>query len=362
MKHTLYTIPDPEKQLLSFKAIDNTIKLIRDLIFHRFEGYSSIKIQSEPGNGNSYLLHAIANSLKKKGQGIAFLNFKGNDQFSDLTPYHLNQLMNCHFVFMDNVELLMANEQNPKKLIEFIGDLERKDITLIYACHSTELPASVKAMNEVFSSTSLIINLPPISDQERIKWAECYLEHTVMNRIQKDLIGEKLSNAEFIKKLDYHIKKQEIILGTNYEEIREQYAELKKQELRLLQNKLAILELEPLKLSMISKQEYELAATLREQERELLAVNDKILNELTRLNISPKPSKKAMEVYVYFSSLVNFITNKDGSLQMVPHYIEKELLTLQKKKSDPDYNSHGKHTEELDNEISRWESLLKQYV
>jgi hypothetical protein len=263
---------------------------------------------------------------------------------------------------MDNVELLMANEQNPKKLIEFIGDLERKDITLIYACHSTELPASVKAMNEVFSSTSLIINLPPISDQERIKWAESYLEQIVINRIQKDLIGEKLSNAEFIKKLDYHIKKQEIILGTNYEEIREQYAELKKQELRLLQNKLAILELEPLKLSMISKQEYELAATLREQERELLAVNDKILNELTRLNISPKPSEKAMEVYVYFSSLVNFITNKDGSLQMVLHYIEKELLTLQKKKSDPDYNSLGKHTEELDNEISRWESLRKQYV
>ena len=116
MKHTLYTIPDPEKQLLSFKAITNIIKLIRDLIANRFEGYSSIKIQSEPGNGNSYLLHAIANSLKKKGLSIAFLNFKGNDQFSDLTPYHLNQLMNCHYVFMDNVELLIANEQDPKKL------------------------------------------------------------------------------------------------------------------------------------------------------------------------------------------------------------------------------------------------------
>ena len=175
MKHTLYTIPDPEKQLLSFKAIANTIKLIRDLIANRCEGYSSIKIQSEPGNGNSYLLHAIANSLKKKGQGIAFLNFKGNDQFSDLTPYHLNQLMNCHFVFMDNVELLMANEKDTKKLIEFIDDLERKDITLIYACHSSEIQVTVKAMNEVFSSPSLIINLPPISDQERIKWAESYL-------------------------------------------------------------------------------------------------------------------------------------------------------------------------------------------
>ena len=44
MKHTLYTIPDPEKQLLSFKAITNIIKLIRDLIANRFEGYSSIKI------------------------------------------------------------------------------------------------------------------------------------------------------------------------------------------------------------------------------------------------------------------------------------------------------------------------------
>ena len=72
MKHTLYTIPDHEKQLLSFKAIANTIKLIRDLIFHRFEGYSSIKIQSEPGNGNSYLLHAIANSLKKKDKVLLF--------------------------------------------------------------------------------------------------------------------------------------------------------------------------------------------------------------------------------------------------------------------------------------------------
>ena len=325
MKHMLFDRPDFKKQLAKFKGKPNLIEELKQHLSEDFQGFSVVRIESSSGNGSSFLLHALANELSRKELRVAFLHFKSDTFFSDLTEYHLSEILQRSIVCIDNLHVLLQNQEQKALVEEFLKELAAKNGKLIYACQPEENLENQHWIAQLFTQPAITFSLLPLSSEERQKWARRWLFPHAIFEIPLEVFEEANSNRDFLTSLKPYIEQQEWQYGTNYAEIQKQKETLSALELRLLSTKIGVLELEAEKQINIREQYYERAAATREKQVRLLAELLTIRTEIENLSILPKPSEQAMELYVYHSALLKTIKAEETAQSEALVYLEKRV-------------------------------------
>lgn len=362
MRHMIINRPMANRTVRGFQCEANLLDEIEHQLARYFEGFKCIRIEGDQGNGSSYLLHAIANEYKNKVTHCAFLQFKEGDKFSDLTPYHLNNLATIQVVFIDNIHFILGNQQEEKALVEFLSQLAQNKVQVFYSSIREESIDHKLMIENPFSDALLGIILKPLSTELKFSWAQRLLKKHVLDEVPHELFEINQSNADFLKGLQRYIDAYNAKMGANHREMRQQSQQLKELEIRLLRTNLAILELEPRKDEVIRDQQYEKAADLRDEqktlEQELIAIRE----AFNQLPILPRPSKMAMDLYHNYTRLLIILSaNENSFLQMIKD-IRNKIDSLNEKKKSLSTEHQKAERLELYQELVEWTNVLNKYT
>jgi uncharacterized small protein (DUF1192 family) len=146
-----------------------------------------------------------------------------------------------------------------------------------------------------------------------------------------------------------------------HEEIQLLNDKLSTLEVRMLQNRLAILELIPVINSAVQKQDYEKAAELGNQRQLLNAELAQIKTELDALTITPKPSKSAMRLCIYYITLQNTFKTHETALLESIDFMKNKLEQLNESKKELDIRTHKEERLKVFQEIVDWTETLKYF-
>jgi hypothetical protein len=353
--------PNIEMQLADFKGEESLIKELRGYLLNQFEGFSTVRIAADSGNGSSFLLHSIGNELRKAGIMISFLHFTEEDKFDDLTKYHLSDILSSPIVFIDNLHFVLENFEQKEKLGAFLKELGERNGKLIYACKNEDRLENKLFVDKSFSDSTLNFHLEPLLNNQRKIWATEKLNEYEVGKLPEELFSIKNSNSDFLKSLQPFIDEYKFDHGMNYKDIRQLEAKLNDLEVRMLRNRLATLELESVKGIVIKEQQYEKAADIRDQQNVLSAELDEIRNELDSLKITPKPSESAMRLYIYYRSLLSTFKVDEESLFYAVELMKNELDQLKIKKKELDIESDKNERLQVFQEIVNWTDTLNRF-
>ncbi len=362
MKNIIIHPPHVDKQLSTFKASIELLNLLNHEIDHKFEGYSIVRIESETGNGSSHLLHGIANQLRSERNSVSFFRFKKGDSFSDLTPYHLNNIHNIPFVFMDNIHHVWKSDEERNQLLEFLKLLDKNKGVFFYSCQTDEEFVFPLMIEEVFSGKSMSVSLKALTEAEKIEWAQQLLNEMIVAELPNDLFEDSTSNENFLKSLAPYIEQHSINQGTNYAKIKQQNEALFQLEVRMLRTQLAILGLEPLKRDNIQKENYEKSAGIRHEQIKLAEELENIEKNLKALCIQPRPSRMAMNLYIYSLKIEKCLNaNKDAFLFAIKT-IDDKLVDLEQRKKELTLDSDKTIRLAVFQEIVDWSKVRESYT
>jgi hypothetical protein len=362
MKHSILNPPHVDKKLSTFKASPELFKHLNDEIDCLFKGYTIVRIESETGNGSSHLLHGIANQLRIEGNSVSFFRFKKGDSFSDLTPYHLNNIHNIPFVFMDNIHHVWKSDAERNQLLEFLKLLAENNGVFFYSCQTDEEYVFPLMIQKLFSGKSMSVSLKALTEAEKIEWAQQLLNEMIVAELSKDLFEDSISNENFLKSLAPCIEEHSNNQGTNYAKMKQQNEALYQMEIRMLRTQLAILDLEPLKRDNIQKENYEKSAGIRHEQIKLAEELENIEKNLKALSIQPRPSRMAMNLYVYSLKIEKCLNaNKDAFLFAIKT-IDDKLVDLEKRKKELTLESDKTIRLAVFQEIVDWSNVRESYT
>lgn len=362
MKHLIITQSRVDKQLSTFKAEAELLKEIKHQLHCQFEGFSVVRVESDAGNGSSHLLHAIAYHLRENGNSTAFLHFKEGDSFINLTSYHLNNLHTKPFVFMDNIHHITSSVYERNELLNFLQLVAENKGTLIYSCNTEESLDNRLQIEKLFSERSLAFYLKALSKEEKRKWAAQLLDDKTVQELDPAFFEESISNAHFLKALSPFIEQNAIENGSNYAMLQQQEEALYQLECRMLRAQLAILELQPKKDETLRFQQYEKAADIRQEQRDLADELETIEHELAALAIQPKPSQNAMKLYIHSLKIEKCLNaNKDSFLSAI-ETIKGKLEEINEQKKELTLESEKALRKRVFQDSVNWSNLLDRYT
>jgi hypothetical protein len=146
-----------------------------------------------------------------------------------------------------------------------------------------------------------------------------------------------------------------------HEEIQLLNDNLSSLEVRMLQNRLAILELIPVINSAVQKQDYEKAAELGNQRQLLNAELAQIKTELDALPITPKPLQSAMHLFIYYNTLQLTFNAHETALFESIDIMKNKLEQLNESKKELDIRTHKEERLKVFQEIVDWTETLKYF-
>lgn len=362
MKHLIVTHPRVEKQLSTIQLEPELLEELKHQLHCQFEGFSIVRVESDPGNGSSHLLHAIANHLRQNGNSTAFFHFAEGDSFINLTSYHLNNLHTRPFVFMDNIHHTTASSYERDELLKFLQLVADNNGTLIYSCETEEALDNCLEIEKPFSGPSLAFYLKALKREDKLKWGKKLLDEKAVEELDQAFFDDSISNAQFLKSLSPFIEQNAKEFGNNYAILRQQEEALCQLEIRMLRTQLAILELEPKKSAIIRNQQYEKAADIRQEQRELAEELETIEQELAALSIQPKPSQKAMNLYIHSLKIEKCLNaNKDSFLSAIDT-IKGKLEEINEQKKELALESEKALRQRVFHDSVNWSNVLERYT
>lgn len=361
MNHLIVTHPRVEKQLSTILLEPELLEELKHQLNCQFEGLSIVRVESDPGNGSSHLLHAIANQLRHVGSSTAFFQFKEGDSFINLTSYHLNNLHNAPFVFMDNIHHILATAYERDELLNFLQLVADNNGTFIYSCATEESLDNRLRIEKPFSGPSLALYLKALNREDKLKWAKKLLDEKTVEELDQALFDDSLSNANFLTSLAPYIEQQATEFGNNYALMRLQEEALHQLEIRMLRTQLAILELEPKKNEIIRDQQYEKAADIRQEQRALADELEAIENELASLSIQPKPSQKAMNLYIHSLKIENCLNANKKAFLTAIDTIKVKLEEINEQKKELTLESEKALRQRVFKDSVNWTNVLERY-
>ena len=362
MKHLIVTHPRVEKQLSTIQVETELLEELKHQLHCQFEGFSIVRVESDLGNGSSHLLHAIANHLRQNGNSTAFFHFKEGDSFINLTSYHLNNLHTTPFVFMDNIHHITASSYERDELLKFLQLIADNNGTLIYSCETEEALDNRLQIEKPFSGPSLAFYLKALKREDKLKWAEQLLDDKTVEELDASFFEESISNAQFLKSLSPFIEQNAKEFGNNYAIMRQQEEALYQLELRMLRTQLAILELEPRKNEIIRDQQYEKAADIRQEQRALADELETIERELAALSIEPKPSQKAMNLYIHSLKIEKCLNANKDSFLLAIDTIKGKLEEINEQKKELTLESEKALRRRVFQDSVNWTNVLDGYT
>jgi len=146
-----------------------------------------------------------------------------------------------------------------------------------------------------------------------------------------------------------------------HEEIQLLNDKLSTLEVRMLQNRLAILELIPVINSAVQKQDYEKAAELGNQRQHLNAELAQIKTELDALPITPMPLQSAMHLFIYYNTLQLTFNAHETALFESIDIMKNKLEQLNESKKELDIRTNKEERLKVFQEIVDWTETLKYF-
>jgi len=361
MKHMIVSTPDVEKQLNDFKGEAGLTREMEKLIQAKFQAFSVIRIESESGNGSSFLLHAIANEFRKEGTSFSFLHFEQGNNFEELTEYHISSVLTSPFVFIDNLHFIVENEAQKEKLGKFLQTFAAKNGTFIYASRKLENLVTQDYFDAYFSEATLNVQLEPVTSSVRKVWASEKLNEGTSENIPDEIFLKESSNRDFLLALKPYIDEFKFHQGTNFKELRSQEYQLKDLEMQRLKIKLSLLELNTLKHKALRDQGYEVAADLRFEQNKLNEKLSRIHEEMDAMQITPKPSEKAMRLFIYYSSLKKQMDSDRDSFYYAVEWMQTEIEKLQKELKEKNVDTDKNERLRITKKIVNWLDTLDKF-
>ena len=361
MKQTIYTQPNKEYRIAGFVGEENLLRLIKQNISNKFSEYGCIRIESEKGNGSSYLLHSIANYLTKMDSKCTFLQFKAGDKFSDLTKYHLQNAHLLPYLFIENIHFILGNKLEETELVNFITKLAQNNVQLFYSSIQEETIENKIMIEKPFSKNTLGIILHPLSTELKYLWAKGFVNNKTLKNIPKEIFEKNESNADFLLSIQPFISEYKSNLGINFDEINNQKDLLNDLEIRFYRVKLNILELNSIKSDAIHNQQYEKAADIRDEQIKLESELYEIDKTLLDLAIKPRPSKEAIGLYIYYNYLLNHLRANENSINHTVDNIENKLIDLNEQTKTMNNIQDQLELLEIQQEIFNWKQILARY-
>jgi hypothetical protein len=361
MKHMIVSTPDVEKQLNDFKGEAGLTREIEKLIQAKFQAFSVIRIEAESGNGSSFLLHAIANEFRKEGSSFAFLHFEQVNNFEELTEYHISSVLTSPFVFIDNLHFIVENEAQKEKLGKFLQAFAAKNGILIYASRKLENLVTQDYFDAYFSEATLNVQLEPVTSSVRKVWASEKLNELTSEKIPEEIFLKESSNRDFLLTLKPYIDEFKFHQGTNFKELRLQEYQLKDLEMQRLKIKLSLLELNTLKYQALRDQGYEVAADLRYEQNKLNEKLSRIHEEMNAMQITPKPSEKAMRLFIYYASLKKQMDSDRDSFYSAIEWMQTEIENLQKELKEKNVDTDKSERLRITKQIVNWLDTLDKF-
>ena len=264
-------------------------------------------------------------------------------------------------VLMDNIHHLLGTKKEEIELMNFLKKLAKHNIQFFYSSIFEESIDHKIIIEQPFDDVVLGIQLKPIEIEQRKAWANQLLPLHLMKSVAPEIYYPAFSNQEFLRALKPTIDEHKRNEGLNFDEIRLQTRQLLELEKNYYKIKLEQLDLHGVKFDLIKNQSYEKAADIRADQKRLEHEINSLKTTLEALDIEPRPSKAAMELYHDYLKLYKTIhAENDAFLEMVKT-IEQQLEELNglNNELDPVKNKE----ERLINYkvIVAWTNVLEKY-
>ena len=143
--------------------------------------------------------------------------------------------------------------------------------------------------------------------------------------------------------------------------MRLQENKLKDLEMQQLKIKLSLLELNTLKHQAMRDQGYELAADLRYEQNKLNEKLSSIHDEINAMQITPKPSEKAMRLFMYHTSLKKQIVSERDSFYSAIEWMQTEIENLQTALKEKNVETDKNERLNITKHIVNWMDTLDKF-
>jgi len=270
MKHLIYNCPNPTYLLSNFIREGESLNNLNDYVKVDFSGYELVGIESEKGNGGSHLLNAIANELRNRGVRIAFLHFNADVHFSELTDFHLQEILRSQMIFIDHLHMICSDQVENKRLLDFLISIRKNSRHLFYSCPSENSEVNRLILESGFLKPNLIFKLNALGIEQRIEWSKELMIQNQLDKVTKEFYSSAKSNGDFLNQIQDLLseyrknqKKANISLKNELEIL------ICQTEIKLLKIKLGIARLNEKKIKSIQENQYEKAAEINMLQREL---------------------------------------------------------------------------------------------
>lgn len=361
MKHMIYTRPSLEMQLSSFRINEEQMTIIQQLIESELEDISGLFVCAEKGNGSSHLLNALANEIRKKGNRIAFLEFRGSDSLINLSKYHFNDIYKNRFVFIDEIGLAFRNNVEREEIEQFIHDLAVNNCKLIATVSPQDEPMIRTLADSHGFGKCQTIDLGPLEREQRVKWCKELLEMDSLVQIPTELFEVSNSNAEFLESLNPFIQELKLRKGQDYVFMQTYLDQLNELKLELRKNQLEQSELEIEKVDCIRSQRYERAADIRMREKNLLAQNHKTWKKVKKLQDDLPFYPGLLDLHFRTIILLNELEVKNTALRTLSKRLNKHLNELEAVFQSSQEVPESKNKGPLFSELKEWEYAVDRF-
>ena len=356
----IYNRPEVEKRLDNFKCNQEKRAQIHELLSSGIQLFDAIRIESEPGNGSSHLLNAIANDLRIKGEKIAFLNFKEGDRFSNLSPYHLTDILLAEFLFIDDLPVILV-DNSKDDLFEFLGSFAATGGKLFYSSNNVKNDPEKDLISNCFEQKAHTISLESVSTEIKKKWAKDIIGEEYVLEIPQELFDTNESNKDFLEAIKPFQEKFQIEKGTHHSFNREYEHRMNTIRLKLRQHQLKIAELQIEKEESIRKQLYESAAGIRDRERSILSEIDLLQQEVLKMKNELPFIPNQLDLHYKINVLLNQINGDKSVLDELNKLISQRIDSLSEQ-----WEQLKKDKETLSNrkvivELRDWEEAIFRF-
>ncbi len=361
MKHMIFTPPLPEKQISNFRMKKAQGALIQNRVNANSNDISLLLIRSANGNGSSHLLHALGNEYRKQGIRISFLHFRKTDALKDLTRYHMDDILKSRVVFIDHLETLFNNAEDWSETENFLKELANKNIKLFCTLSSDE-ERMMEALKVIpFSDKLEVIELHPLSQEERLAWSKELLGTKNMEIMPEELFGLNNSNGEFLKSIEPYILQMKRKKGTDHKFMQEFIGHLNQAKLAMRKMQLNAIELEIQKASAIRSERYEKAANFRVLEKQLEFQRIELWNQVKRMQDDLPFYPGLIDLHFRSISLLNELDKNNSALRILSKKLNSHLNQLETTLKD--FRERGKenYCDPLTEELREWQYAVERF-
>ena len=358
MKRMIFTSLNPDKQLENFKCTQEEKARISELLD---ANYNVVRIESEPGNGSSHVLMALANQMKRKGERLSYVEFQSDQKFNDLHAYHIKEMLQANRLFIDNIHFL-TDEHSIREISEFLKSYAEGEGTLYYSSTNCGDAKETQLIADCFNGEKCTLTLNAQSDEIREKWMLELIGRTFEPvELLHEIFTSKTSNRDFLKALNPFIHDHKLRKGTDHSFNRTFEDTIHEIRLELRKEQLLLAHLQIDKTTSIRGQYYEKAADIREIERAIFDKIDQLKKHLLDHVASIPFTSGLLRLHFMSLTLLNEFEANNLAVNELNSRIDERIVQLEGRWEELKRSNETRSNKEVNDELVGWKHAMEQF-